>query len=84
MRGFEIGQMVRLKPSITSRPNYFHSGGRMDWMLSGAAFKIENFDTDVERGKVYAMTRDDMHDVWYVLVEDIVPMIIDNRRIANV
>lgn len=84
MRGFQIGQTVRLRPDITIRPNYFNQSGRMDWMLTGAAFKIEDFDTDVERGKIYVTTRDGMREVWHLLIEDIVPSIIDNRRIENV
>lgn len=81
MNGYKLGQMVRLRPSITRRPDYFNQGGHMDWMLTGAAFQIHDFDTE---GRTPYVVMKKGHDYWHVLVDDIVPLVIDNRRIANV
>lgn len=81
MNGYSIGQMVRLRPSITKRPDYFNQSGHMDWMLNGAAFQIDSFDTEGRRRYIVVQ---DAKNYWHVLIEDIVPLMIDNRRIANV
>lgn len=74
-----IGQRFTLKSSITSRPDYFNDMGNMDKYLDGVVFTANDvikaaFGWGVE---IY----DGHYDRWYIRVDDIVPIDLDNRKV---
>ena len=75
-----IGQRFTLKPSITSRPDYFNETGHMDKYLNGMSFKA----VDVTMASFGAAIRiKDGYDDWYISVHDVVPLELDNRKVRS-
>lgn len=65
----EIGDFIRLKSSIKSRPLYFNSEGEMDFMLEGkTAAKVINITT----ARYLIKGLEDGGQTWSILKKDVV------------
>lgn len=90
-KGFYVGQMVRLKSEIVTRPSYFNEAGRMDYLYrERPVFVIDHFNGNIHRPHTeeqYYVVMNclrERHETWKIRIEDIVPEIVDNRRVAHV
>lgn len=73
-----IGQKFTLKPSITHRPYYFNESGHMDKYLNGLSFTPVHV---LMASFGMAIRIKDGYDDWYISVNDIVPLELDNRKV---
>ena len=83
---FKVGDLVRLNPRIKTRPHYFHSGGMMDWMLTGQEFQIAWFDKITEDYVVVERKGPSSlgtPNIWHIKKSDVVLAIPDNRRVKD-
>lgn len=87
--GYRVGQRVRLKPSVRTRPSYFNCEGNMDYFLSGEVFVIEAFNLHPRDDKRdYVLVQDKNNSAvqyqWCIRIDDIMSAAFDNREVANV
>ena len=78
-----IGKRFRMKPSITSRPEYFNDEGKMDKYLDGRTFEV--YDVRNTRFGMAFEIKDvsDGYQMWFVKIDDTIPQALDNREVRH-
>lgn len=84
--GFYVGQLVRLKPTITTRPTYFNDSGHMDYLFRDRPdFKVDSiYDAERPSGSMTWIVMRCLEmsgEIWKIRPEDIEPSILDNREV---
>lgn len=84
--GFYVGQSVRLKSSVTTRPSYFNDGGRMDYLFRDRPdFKVDSiYDAERPSGPMTWIVMRCLEmsgETWKLQPQDLEPSILDNREV---